>query len=137
MKVYQGPGKNLSFEAVKGINPWVRVKCLASKALGLSLRQLAVDWQRIHGVLPVLVETYVSDQHKGTCYRASNWHYLGHTQARGAWGTVPANTPQGGPCGSAAAGLADGPARTNPPCALPLGARLCGHPEQRLSRPPP
>ncbi len=94
MKVYQGPGKNLSFEAVKGINPWVRVKCLASKALGLSLRQLAVDWQRIHGVLPVLVETYVSDQHKGTCYRASNWHYLGHTQARGAWGTVPANTPK-------------------------------------------
>ena len=38
--------------------PWVRVPCLASKVLGLSLRQLAADWQRIHGVLPVLVETY-------------------------------------------------------------------------------
>ena len=60
--------------------PWVRVKCLASKVLGLSLRQL--------------VETYVSDQHKGTCYRASNWHYLGQTQARGAWGTAPARTPK-------------------------------------------
>ncbi len=30
--------------------PWVRVKCLASKVLGLSLRQLAADWQRVHGV---------------------------------------------------------------------------------------
>ena len=74
--------------------PWVRVKCLASKVLGLSLRQLAADWQRVHGVRPVLVETYVSDQHKGTCYRASNWHYLGQTQARGAWGTAPARTPK-------------------------------------------
>ena len=74
--------------------PWVRVPCLASKVPGLSLRQLAADWQRIHGVLPVLVETYVSDQHKGTCYRASNWHYLGQTQARGAWGTAPAKTPK-------------------------------------------
>ena len=33
----------------------------------------------MHGVLPVLVQRYVSDQHKGTCYRASNGHYLGHT----------------------------------------------------------
>ena len=74
--------------------PWVRVQCLASKVLGLSLRQLAADWQRVHGVLPVLVETYVSDQHKGTCYRASNWHYLGQTQARRAWGTAPAKTPK-------------------------------------------
>ena len=40
----------------------------------------------------MLVETYVSDQHKGTCYGASNWHYLGHTQARAAWGTGPAKT---------------------------------------------
>ena len=75
--------------------PWVRVKCLASKALGLSLRQLADDWQRAHGGRPVLVETYVDEQrHKGTCYRASNWRYLGQTQARGACGTAPAKTPK-------------------------------------------
>ncbi len=74
--------------------PWVRVKCLASKALGLSLRQLAADWQRVHGIRPVLAETYVSDAHKGTCYRASNWLYLGQTQARGAWGGAPAKTPK-------------------------------------------
>ena len=75
--------------------PWVRVKCLASKALGMSLRQLADDWQREHGVRPVLVETYVNERrHKGTCYRASNWRYLGQTQARGAQGGVPAKTPK-------------------------------------------
>ena len=32
------------------IHPWVRVPCLASKALGLSLRCLAEDWERRHGV---------------------------------------------------------------------------------------
>ena len=32
--------------------PCVRVKCLVSKALGLSLRQLAADWQHQHGVRP-------------------------------------------------------------------------------------
>ena len=74
--------------------PWVRVKCLASKALGLSLRQLAADWQHQHGVRPVLAETYVSQPYAGTCYRASNWHYLGQTQARGAMGAVPAKTPK-------------------------------------------
>ena len=77
------------------ILPWVRVKCLASKALGLSLRQLADDWQREHRVRPVLVETYVNQRlHKGTCYRASNWRCLGQTQARGARGGVPAKTPK-------------------------------------------
>ena len=44
---------------------------------------------------------------------------------------------QGGLRVSAAAGLAGGPARTHTPCALPLDARLLGHPQHRLSRPPP
>jgi len=74
--------------------PWVRVQCLASKVLALSLRQLAADWQREHGVRPVLVETYVSQPYAGTCYRASNWRYLGQTQARGAMGNAPAKTPK-------------------------------------------
>ena len=74
--------------------PWVRVQCLASKALGLSLRQLAADWQRVHGVRPVLVETYVGAQHKGTCYRASNWHYLGQTQAAAHGAGHPPRPPR-------------------------------------------
>ena len=72
----------------------MRVKCLASKVLALSLRQLAADWHREHGVRPGLVETYVSQPYAGTCYRAADWHYLGQTQAQGAMGTVPAKTPK-------------------------------------------
>ena len=118
-----------------GIYPWVRVQCLASKVLGLSLRQLAADWQRVHGVVPVLVETYVSDQHKGTCYRASNWHYLGQDPGARCLGHGAREDAQGCLRVSAAAGLADGPARTKTPCALPLDARLLGHPLHRLSQP--
>ena len=36
--------------------PWVRVKCLASKALGQAVRQLPGDWERLHGERPVLVQ---------------------------------------------------------------------------------
>ena len=77
------------------ILPWVQVKCLASQALGLALRQLPQDWQRRHGYRPVLAETYVDPrQHQGTCYRAANWQCVGQTQARGAMGGVPAKTPK-------------------------------------------
>ena len=58
------------------------------------MRQLAADWQRQHGVRPVLVETNVSQPYAGTCYRTSNCHYLGQTQARGAMAAVPAKTPK-------------------------------------------
>ncbi len=76
--------------------PWVRVQNLASKALGLVVRQLPQDWQRQHGYRPVLVETFVDlEQYKATCYRAANWQYLGQTQARGAMGGVAAKTPKG------------------------------------------
>ena len=46
--------------------PWVRVQNLASKALGLVVRQLPQDWQRQHGYRPVLVETLALD-----CYSIS------------------------------------------------------------------
>ena len=31
--------------------------------------------------------------HKGTCYRAAKWHYLGQTQVRGGWGNAPTKSP--------------------------------------------
>lgn len=63
--------------------PWVKVKCLASKALSIAARQLREDWHQHHGYRPVLLETFV-DQTKfeATCYRAANWQRLGQTQAR-------------------------------------------------------
>ena len=76
--------------------PWVRVPCLASKALGLAVRQLPKNWQRRHGSRPALVETFVDPQrYKATCYRAANWQFRGLTQGTKAKGKAPAKTPKG------------------------------------------
>ena len=66
------------------ILPWVRVKGLASKILGACARQLPVDWERLYGYRPLLLETLVDGaRFKGTCYRAANWIHLGQTSGRG------------------------------------------------------
>jgi hypothetical protein len=66
------------------IFPWVRVPHLASHALSLATRQIGDDWMRAFGYRPVLIETFVDPtQFAGTCYRAANWQFLGHTQGRG------------------------------------------------------
>lgn len=64
--------------------PQVQVPHLASQVLGRCLRRLASDWQARYGLRPALVETYVdTSRYRGTCYRASNWQYVGDTQGRG------------------------------------------------------
>ena len=66
------------------IFPWVAVPHLASHALSLATRQIGDDWLRAFGYRPVLIETFVDPTHfAGTCYRAANWQFLGHTQGRG------------------------------------------------------
>jgi hypothetical protein len=66
------------------ILPWVSVPSLASKILSLVTRQLPQDWQTLYGYRPLLLETLVDgSRFLGTCYRASNWIYLGKTQGRG------------------------------------------------------
>jgi len=66
------------------ILPWVQRKNLASKALSLVSRRLAVDWQERYSYKPVLIETFVqSDRFQGTSYKASNWIHVGETQGRG------------------------------------------------------
>jgi len=66
------------------ILPWVLVSSLASKILSLVIRQLPRDWQALYGYQPLLLETLVDgSRFLGTCYRASNWIYLGKTQGRG------------------------------------------------------
>lgn len=66
------------------IFPWVNVKNLASKVLGLAIKQIQGDWLREYCYAPVLLETFVDTSHfAGTCYKASNWIYLGETQGRG------------------------------------------------------
>src|SRR5205823_6005163 len=66
------------------ILPWVRVKGLTSKILGLSARQISQDWQTRYGLHPLLLETVVDvARFRGTCYRAANWIHLGQTSGRG------------------------------------------------------
>jgi hypothetical protein len=65
------------------ILPWIQVKNLASCVLSLALKQVADDWDSMYGIRPVLVETLVDRQHKGTCYKAANWIKLGTTTGRG------------------------------------------------------
>jgi len=66
------------------ILPWVNIKNLASKVLSLAIKQLQEDWLREYCYAPVLLETFVDTSHfAGTCYKASNWTYLGETQGRG------------------------------------------------------
>ena len=72
------------------IFPWVRVHCLASKALSMAARQLPADWQQRHGTRPVLLETFVhSERFRGTCYRAANWQRIGQTKAAPTPGAAP------------------------------------------------
>ena len=76
--------------------PWVRVKNLASHALGLAARQLPGDWRERHGYSPVLLETMIDpERHAGTCYRAAGWQCLGLTKGAKAKGGVPAKVPKG------------------------------------------
>lgn len=77
------------------ILPWVKVKCLASKALSTACNRLADDWQTHHSYRPVLVETFVdSTKFNATCYRAANWLHLGETNGRAPTKNHPGKTPK-------------------------------------------
>ncbi len=60
----------------------VRVPHLASHVLGRAARRLARDWERAHGVRPLLLETCVQASRPGTSYRAAGWQCVGRTQGR-------------------------------------------------------
>ena len=63
------------------ILPWVRQPNLASRVLGANLRRLSNDWQAAYGHPVLLAETFVDQaRFRGTCYRASNWVYVGQTK---------------------------------------------------------
>ena len=69
------------------ILPWVQSKNLASKILGMAVRQLPDDWESRYCIRPVLLETFVeTDRFTGTCYKAANWIYVGKTKGRGKLG---------------------------------------------------
>jgi len=66
------------------ILPWVSVKYLASHILGKICHRINQDWINKYNHPIHLLETFVDkDRFKGTCYKASNWKYLGDSQGRG------------------------------------------------------
>jgi hypothetical protein len=66
------------------ILPWVRVPHLASHLLGRMVKRLSTDWQQLYHHPVYYQETFVDlERFKGTCYKASNWIFLGKTTGRG------------------------------------------------------
>ncbi len=63
------------------IVPWVKVKNLASHIMALTIRRLVNDWKSVYGNEPYILETFVDKKmYRGTCYKASNWRYIGDTR---------------------------------------------------------
>jgi hypothetical protein len=63
------------------ILPWIKIKYLASRLLGLSAKRIPRDWFARYGESVYLLETFIEkDRFKGTCYKAANWVYLGQTK---------------------------------------------------------
>jgi hypothetical protein len=66
------------------ILPWVRSPNLASMILGGCVRHVRADFARCHGVLPLLLESFVErGRFRGSCYKAANWIHAGVTRGRG------------------------------------------------------
>ena len=62
----------------------IRCKNLASRLLGMAIREFPRDFEIRYGYRPVLVESFVDTEHfSGTCYRAANWIKIGRTKGRG------------------------------------------------------
>ncbi len=62
----------------------IHCRNLASKVLGMSVRQLPEDFEQHYGYKPLLLESFVdTSQFSGACYQAANWIPLGKTKGRG------------------------------------------------------
>lgn len=69
------------------IRPDVRCQNLASRLLGLAMREFADDFEKRYGFRPWLVESFVdTSRFLGTCYKAANWVRVGCSQGRGRQG---------------------------------------------------
>jgi len=78
------------------ILPWVKVKNLGSRTLGLNLRRLSSDWQARYGHGLRAAETFVdTSRFRGTVYQAANWKCLGQTAGRQKRGNMFLNLGRG------------------------------------------
>lgn len=66
------------------IVPQVKVKNLASHVLSKSIQRISLDWEKLYGYKPLLIETFVEHgKFEGTSYKAANWQHIGATSGRG------------------------------------------------------
>jgi len=66
------------------IPSWVQVPHLVSHLLSRMTRMLSDEWQKVYGHPVYFAETFVDTaRHRGTCYRAANWVFMGRTTGRG------------------------------------------------------
>jgi len=66
------------------ILPWIKVPYLASHILSRAAKMLPGEWNKIYNHPVYYIETFVDrSRFAGTCYRASNWIYLGDTKGLG------------------------------------------------------
>lgn len=64
--------------------PWVKIRNLASHALGQAARRIQDDWLEHFLYAPVLLETFIDmARYRGSCYKAANWQKVGVTKGRG------------------------------------------------------
>lgn len=62
----------------------VKCKNLASYVLGKCVKQVPDDFESHYGYRPLIIETFIdTEHHEGTCYKASNWKFIGQTKGRG------------------------------------------------------
>ena len=65
------------------IRPSVRCKNLASRILSMVTARVAQDFNARYGYEPWLIETFVDESLRGTCYQAANWIQIGSSRGRG------------------------------------------------------
>ncbi len=64
--------------------PWVAVPYLASHVLSGIARRIRADWMAKYAHPLYCLETFVDrSRYRGVCYRAANWHLVGHSAGRG------------------------------------------------------
>ena len=71
------------------ILPWISSHNLGSRLLSMAIKRLPADWHNRYCYQPVLLESFLENgRFKGTCYKASNWIYVGQTKGLGKvyWG---------------------------------------------------
>ena len=62
----------------------ISCKNLASRILGMCIKQFPDDFEQLYNHRPLLLESFVDTSHySGTCYKAANWQWIGCTKGRG------------------------------------------------------